>query len=82
MRLDLDIDPASLPTAQQKGVTKDGRVYTKAKVARAKLRLTEAIRAAVSISRFARDNSGLSKVVAWTHAKRVVAAFREGMYTI
>lgn len=47
MRLDLDIDPTSLPTAQQKGVTRDGRVYTKAKVARAKLRLTEAIREAV-----------------------------------
>lgn len=38
--------------------------------------------AAISISRFARDTTGLSKVVAWTHAKRVVAAFSEGLYTI
>ncbi len=43
MRLDLDIDPAALPTAQQKGITRDGRVYTKAKVVRAKRRLTEAL---------------------------------------
>lgn len=43
MRLDLEIDPASLPTAQQKGITRDGRVYTKAKVLRAKRRLTEAL---------------------------------------
>lgn len=43
MRLDLDIDPATLPTAQQKGITRDGRVYTKAKVLRAKRRLTEAL---------------------------------------
>lgn len=46
MRLGLPIDPASLPTAQQKGVTRDGRVYTKAKVRRAKERLTVAIEAA------------------------------------
>lgn len=43
MRLDLDIDPATLPTAQQKGITRDGRVYTKAKVLRAKRRLVEAL---------------------------------------
>lgn len=43
MRLDLEIDPATLPTAQQKGVTRDGRVYTKAKVLRAKRRLVEAL---------------------------------------
>lgn len=36
----------------------------------------------VSISRFARDNTGLSTAVAWTHAKRVVQAFRDGLYTI
>lgn len=47
MRLDLDIDPASLPTAQQKGITRDGRVYTKAKVLRAKKRLVTALRDAV-----------------------------------
>lgn len=46
MRLDLEIDPASLPTAQQKGITRDGRVYTKAKVLRAKKRLVEALKAA------------------------------------
>lgn len=44
MRLDLEIDPASLPTAQQKGVARDGRVYTKAKVLRAKETLVRAIR--------------------------------------
>lgn len=42
----------------------------------------EEANAAISISRFARDTTGLSKVVAWTHAKRVVQAFREGLYTI
>ena len=42
----------------------------------------EEVNAAISISRFARDTTGLSKVVAWTHAKRVVQAFREGLYTI
>lgn len=44
MRLVLDVDPASLPTAQQKGVTRRGRVYTKAKVLRAKETLVRAIR--------------------------------------
>lgn len=39
MTLDLPIDPASLPTAQQKGVTRDGVVYTKPEVRRAKRRL-------------------------------------------
>ncbi len=39
MTLDLPIDPASLPTAQQKGVTRDGRVYTKPEIRRAKGRL-------------------------------------------
>lgn len=39
MRLDLDIDPTELPTAQQKGVTRDGRVYTKPEIRRAKGRL-------------------------------------------
>lgn len=42
----------------------------------------EEVNAAISISRFARDTTGLSKAVAWTHAKRVVQAFREGLYTI
>lgn len=42
----------------------------------------EEVNAAISISRFARDTTGLSKVVAWTHAKRVVQAFREGLYTV
>lgn len=54
MRLDLDIDPASLPTAQQKGVTRDGRVYTKSKVLRAKKRLVTALRDAVLGGRFDR----------------------------
>lgn len=36
----------------------------------------------ISISRFARDTMGLSKSNAWIHAKRVIAAFREGLYTI
>ena len=35
----------------------------------------------ISISRFARDTMGLSKSNAWIHAKRVVDAFREGLYT-
>lgn len=43
MRIDLKIDPATLPTAQQKGVTRAGRVYTKAKVRSAKEQLTLAI---------------------------------------
>lgn len=42
----------------------------------------EEANAAISISRFARDTTGLSKAVAWTHAKRVVQAFREGLYTV
>lgn len=42
----------------------------------------EEVNAAISISRFARDTTGLSKVVAWTHAKRVIQAFREGLYTV
>ena len=40
MRIELKVDPATLPTAQQKGVTRNGRVYTKAKVRRAKEQLT------------------------------------------
>lgn len=39
MRLVLDVDPASLPTAQQKGVTRRGRVYTKSAVRLAKEQL-------------------------------------------
>ena len=46
MTLDLPIDPRDLPTAQQKGVTKDGRVYTKDKVFKAHNRLVWAIREA------------------------------------
>lgn len=51
MRLDLEIDPASLPTAQQKGVTRDGRVYTKSKVLRAKKRLVDALREVFYVER-------------------------------
>ena len=39
MRFDLMIDPDELPTAQQKGVTRYGQVYTKRKVWTAKQRL-------------------------------------------
>lgn len=46
MTLDLPIDPASLPTAQQKGVTRDGHVYTKAKVLKAHRRLVWLLREA------------------------------------
>lgn len=46
MTLTLPIDPASLPTAQQKGVTRDGRVYTKAKVLKAHRRLVWLLREA------------------------------------
>ena len=32
INLYLPVDPKTLPTAQQKGVTRDGRVYTKATI--------------------------------------------------
>lgn len=48
MRIELKVDPATLPTAQQKGVTRDGRVYTKTKVARAKQRLVAELRLAAA----------------------------------
>ena len=46
MTLDLPIDPASLPTAQQKGVTRSGRVYTKPEVLHAHRRLMWLLREA------------------------------------
>lgn len=46
MTLDLPVDPRDLPTAQQKGVTRDGRVYTKAKVLKAHRRLVWLLREA------------------------------------
>lgn len=51
MRLDLPIDPATLPTAQQKGVTRDGRVYTKANVLRARKRLVTELREVFYVER-------------------------------
>lgn len=35
MRLDLEIDPATLPSAQHKGIAQNGHVYTKPAVVRA-----------------------------------------------
>ena len=46
MTLDLPINPRDLPTAQQKGVTRDGRVYTKATVLKAHRRLMWLLREA------------------------------------
>ena len=46
MIISLDIDPATLPTAQQKGISRSGHVYTKAKVRNARHFLLGAIQAA------------------------------------
>lgn len=46
INLYLPVNPKTLPTAQQKGVTRDGRVYTKAKVVAAKARLCQEIKVA------------------------------------
>ena len=51
VQLTLPIDPATLPTAQQKGVTRAGLVYTKARVRQAKRLLVEALREEAACAR-------------------------------
>lgn len=51
MRVTLKIDPAKLPSAQEKGISRNGVVYTKARVREAKQMLVRTIRDTVAVAR-------------------------------
>lgn len=79
MTLTLRIDPATLPSAQEKGISRSGVVYTKARVRQAKRLLVVALREAAACARDLLEMERGTLAVRRYHSAREGAAWRVGV---
>lgn len=76
MIVTLKIDPSKLPSAQEKGISRNGVVYTKARVRAAKRMLVAAIRETVAVARDQLEQERGTLAVRRYHTAREGRAWR------